>query len=101
MIIPNETYYPDIKAFLDDGKVPSQVIRSETIDKDNITVYSNILKQLNAKVGLDLYRIDTMIEFQGAMVVGIDVVNKGRQAFVGLSASYQKQITQHYSKCEV
>jgi hypothetical protein len=42
-----------------------------------------------------------MIEFQGAMVVGVDVVNKGRQAFVGLSASYSKQITQHYSKCEV
>lgn len=63
MIIHNETFYPDIKAFLDQSKVPSQVLRSETIDKDNITVYSNILKQLNAKVGLDLYRIDTVPEF--------------------------------------
>ena len=77
-------------------------MRSETIKlaKDNKSVYSNILKQLNAKVGLDLYRINAAAEFQTAMVIGVDVVNKGHRAFVGLSASYSKHITQHYSKCE-
>jgi hypothetical protein len=52
-------------------------------------------------MGQDLYRIDVSVDFKGAMVIGVDVVNKGRRALIGLSASYTKHMTQHYSKCEV
>jgi hypothetical protein len=32
------------------------------------------------------------------MVVGIDVVNAGIRAIVGMTASYSKHLTQHYSQ---
>ena len=32
------------------------------------------------------------------MVVGVDVVNAGRRAIIGLTASYSKHMTQHFSQ---
>jgi hypothetical protein len=39
-------------------------------------VYGNLLKQINAKVRLDLYRLK--IPITNAMVIGTDAVNEGR-----------------------
>jgi hypothetical protein len=32
------------------------------------------------------------------MVIGIDVVNAGRRAIIGMTASYTQHFTQHYSQ---
>ena len=56
VIVPYEDYYKEIKAFLDAKNIPSQFVRSETIARAKISVYTNILKQINAKVGKDLFR---------------------------------------------
>ena len=37
-------------------------------------------------------------QMQNAMVVGVDVVNAGRSAIIGLTASYSEHFTQHYSQ---
>ena len=58
----------------------------------------NILKQINAKLCQDLYRIEVPANQQNAMVIGVDVVNAGRRASIGLTASYSKYMTQHYSQ---
>ncbi len=39
-----------IKAFLDKEKIPSQFVLASTIDRAKLPVYSNILKQINAKL---------------------------------------------------
>lgn len=54
-------------------------------------VFNNLLKQINAKSRLDLYRVK--IPLQNAMVIGVDVVNEGRKAIIGLTASYTKYYT--------
>ena len=97
-----------IKAFLDGFGVPSQFVLTNTIFKSSaagsrdgkpkITVFSNILKQMNAKVALDIYRIK--IPLKTAMVVGVDVVNQGTESILGFTASYSKFLTKYYSKIE-
>lgn len=37
---------------------------------------------------------------KSTMVVGVDVVNAGRRAIIGLTASYSQHFTQHYSQVE-
>jgi len=51
-----------------------------------MAVYGNILKQINAKVGLDLYRLK--IYLKNVMIVGVDVCNEGRRSIIGMTASY-------------
>lgn len=53
---------------------------------DKIGVYSNILKQINAKVRKDLYKIS--IPLKKTMVVGVDVVNEGSRSIVAMTSSY-------------
>ena len=69
-----------------------------TIDRAKITVYSNLLKQINSKVCRDLYRIQMPSNMANTMVVGIDVCHAGRRSLIGLAASYNAYLTQHYSK---
>jgi hypothetical protein len=63
-------------------------------------IYTNILRQMNAKAQLDLYRlqISEKIKQLNPMIVGIDVVNKGRLSVVGLAATYSRFLTQHHTK---
>jgi hypothetical protein len=60
--------------------------------KAKIGVYSNILKQINAKVKLDLYRLDLQT-LKNSMICGIDVVNEGKNSLLGFSASYNTTIS--------
>jgi hypothetical protein len=53
----------------------------------SMAVYSNILKQINAKCQLDLYRLVLPGNFGKTMVVGVNVVNEGRKSIIGLCAS--------------
>ena len=86
-----------IKSLLDKAGVPSQFVLSNTLKRAKITVFSNILKQINAKLRGDLYKIEPKNAIN-TMVVGCDIVAAGRDAVIGLTASYSKHMTQHYSK---
>jgi len=62
-----------------------------------MSVWGNILKQLNAKVPMDLYQLE-LKHMVDAMCVGVDTVNDGKRAIVGFTSSYNKAITQFSSK---
>jgi hypothetical protein len=57
VIIPNPSEKKIVKGFLDKGGVVSQFITGGKARGMKLTVASNILKQINAKVKQDLYRI--------------------------------------------
>jgi hypothetical protein len=62
----------------------------------SLSVFSNLLKQINAKIGKDLLRLNVP-ELASTMVVGIDVVNEGKRSLLGLCASRNTQVSQFYS----
>jgi len=64
--------------------------------RPSISFYSNILKQINAKLRLDLYRLK--FNYKNAMVIGVDVVNEGTRSIIGFAATSSKHLTQHFSK---
>lgn len=63
-----------------------------------IGVFSNILKQMNAKVRQDLYRLSLPTHLKNTMIVGVDAVNEGRQSLLGFAASYSNYLTQYFSR---
>jgi hypothetical protein len=64
-------------------------VTSKTIEKDNDRIYMNIVRQINAKLGGDLWRMDFGKEIpKKTMLVGIDVCHKGRQSIIGFVATY-------------
>jgi hypothetical protein len=79
-----------IKAALDCAGVPSQFVLSGTLLRSSgrIAVFGNIIKQMNAKVKLDLYRLKNPLP--NMMIVGIDVVNEGKKSILGFVASVNK-----------
>ena len=95
------TQYPDqkkaAKIALDKLGVPSQFILVPTVRKP-ITVYTNLLKQMNSKIKQDLYRINIPKDFANAMVVGVDACHAGRDSIIGLAATYTPYFTQHYTE---
>lgn len=97
MIIPDPRFKKKIKTLLDKKGLVSQFVLGNTIDRAKITVYSNILKQINAKLMNDLYRIQIPKPMENTMVVGVDIVNAGKSAIIGMTASYSQHLTQHFS----
>lgn len=73
--------------------LPSQFILSETIrrclggHKVNFGAFTMILKQMNAKMKLDLFRMN-LHNLKRTMVVGVDSIVKGTKVTLGLTASY-------------
>ena len=59
---------------------------------------TSIIKQISAKLRKDLYRLNMPFLKGETMVVGIDTVQSGDSTIIGLSASYNKTLTQFYSK---
>jgi len=93
--------YPDKKKFIkqviDKTGIPSQFLLIPTASK-GLSVFTNLLKQMNAKVQLDLYRIQLPKEMANTMQIGVDVCHEGKESIVGLSATYTAAMTQHFSK---
>jgi hypothetical protein len=102
VLIDNDTHHPRAKKELDQLGLCSQFLLYKNISKKIKTfgVWSNILKQVNAKCGLDLYRINysNKIKNSQTMVIGVDVVNMGANCVVGMTASYNESLTQFYSE---
>ena len=84
-----------VKKFLDQGGVPSQFITTKKLGGPKgvpLGVMSNLLKQMNAKVKLDLYRLKVP-QFTNTMVVGIDLIMSGSSKLVGMSATSNNNLT--------
>ena len=64
-----------------------------------MSVASNIMKQINSKIGGESIRVkfpEFMNKFK-VMVIGIDVCHQGKNSMVGFSASTNKYCTQFCS----
>ena len=54
-----------------------------------------ILKQMNAKMRLDLFRMN-FPNLKRTMVVGVDSIVKSNKVTLGLTASYNQHLSQYY-----
>lgn len=100
VLLENEKHHARIKKALERKGIASQMLLKNNIRRRmQLGVWSNILKQINSKCGLDLYRISysPKIDQLKPMVVGLDVINMGGNCIVGLVASFNKDMTQYYS----
>ena len=72
----------------------------ENVKRFNLSKASNILRQVNSKIGGDLYSMkfpDTFAK-RRPMLIGIDVCHEGQQSIVGLSATINPEMTQYHSE---
>jgi hypothetical protein len=60
-------------------------------------VFSNLLKQMNAKVRQDLYRVD-LPYFKNAIIIGVDLIMNGSSKLIGCCATSSKTMTQCFTK---
>jgi len=98
-IIKNENSYNMLKNSFYHRDCVSQIISFKNAQKMNLSVASNVLKQINSKVGGELYTMDFPKEIsQKTMLIGIDVCHKGRNSTVGFCASINSGMNKYYSQ---
>ena len=82
-----------------DSPVISQFVANRTIAKDNDRIFLNIIRQMNAKFGGDLWRMSFGDEISNqTMLVGIDVCHKGKQSTIGFCATYDPNLCKYYAQ---
>ena len=87
-----------VKSFLDKGGVVSQFITAKKLGgKLSMGVFSNLLKQMNAKLRLDLYRVH-LPHFKNTMVVGVNIITNHSRKLIGCCATSTKSLTQCYTR---
>ena len=99
-ILDRETNYKMVKEVFSMYQIPSQVITCRNGRSFNMSKASNILRQVNSKIGGDLYQMkfpEAMASLR-TMLIGIDVCHAGPKSVVGISASTNPAMTQYYSK---
>ena len=99
MVLDRRNDYPAIKKIFTRMGIMSQVVLKFTAKKINLSVASNIMKQINSKVGGESVRIKmpSFMETERVMVIGIDVCHAGKKSVVGFCASKNKSQTLYYS----
>jgi len=102
VLVGREDEKARVKRFFDSKGVVTQFMLARNMQKkaENATVVTNILKQVNAKFPLDLYRINVPQKLLQAntMIVGVDARKAGRRTIMGMSASYSPHLTQHFTR---
>lgn len=100
VMLPQERYYKGIKNVCYGLNIISQCIKYNNFAKGlNFSVASNILRQINSKLGGDLFNIKFAKELSAmTMLIGIDVCHSGPNSIVGFCASVNKQRSQYYSE---
>ena len=97
----NNDIKKELKAFLDKGGVPSQFMTTNKLGGGkkpvNLSVMVSVLKQINAKLRLDLYRLN-FAQFRNPLIIGIDLVMSGSSKLIGCSATSNKNLTQCFTK---
>ena len=79
--------------------IMSQVIVKSTASRMNLSVASNIMKQINTKVGGESIRLKwpEFMYKERVMIIGIDVCHAGQKSVVGFVASTNQQQTSYFS----
>lgn len=78
LLIPQERLYKQYKNICYKQNVISQVVAQRTVRKMNLSVASNVLKQINSKLGGDLFNLQFSKELSmKTMLIGIDVCHAG------------------------
>jgi aubergine-like protein len=99
LMIAQERQYKVYKNICYNMNVISQVIANKTVRKMNMSVATNVLKQMNSKLGGDLFNLTFSKELQmNTMLIGIDVCHSGPTSIVGFCASINKTMSQYYSE---
>ncbi len=71
----------------------SQFITAKNLDgKLSLGVFSNLLKQINAKLKKDLYRVK-LPYFKNSMVIGVDLIMNGSIKLIGCCATSSQTLT--------
>lgn len=97
-----EIFYTAVKNKINsDNPIISQFVTSKTINRDNDRIYLNIIRQINAKLGGDLWRMSFGPEISTrTMLVGIDVCHKGKQSIIGFVATYDPYMCKYYTQAD-
>lgn len=104
VIMPDHSNHQDFYSFLKnkincDSPVISQFVANRTITKNNDRIFLNIIRQMNAKFGGDLWRMSFGPEISPeTMLVGIDVCHKGKQSTIGFCATYDPHMCKYYAQ---
>lgn len=100
VILDREKNYKMYKELFQEYKIPSQVITSRNAFSFNASKASNILRQINSKIGGDLFNLKfpEVMDSMRTMLIGIDVCHSGPNSVVGLACSINKEMSQYYSE---
>lgn len=95
VMLANERLYKNFKAVCYQQQVVSQCVRYQNFGKGggmNLSVASNVLRQINSKLGGDLFNLKLCRELlPRTMLIGIDVCHSGPQSIVGFCATVNQQ----------
>jgi len=98
-VLGRENNYPMYKLTFDKYQMPSQVVTARNAKSFNPSKASNIIRQMNSKVGGDLFsmKFPQVITELKTMLIGIDVCHAGKSSVVGFAASTNETMSQYYS----
>ena len=98
-VLGQEKLYEHHKQLYKLYQIPSQVVTARNGFKFNLSKASNILKQINSKMGGDLFHLKfpAKMDTMKTMLIGIDVCHAGGNSIVGFAASVNKEMSQYYS----
>lgn len=99
LLLANERQYSAFKNICYKHNIISQAVAYKTVKKMNLSVATNVLKQINSKIGGDLFNLAVAEEISPqTMLIGIDVCHSGPKSIVGFCASINKEMSQYYSE---
>ena len=100
----NDFIYPELKkhSLVTSGYI-SQVVKTNSLRKNSMSVCSKILLQLNAKLDGASYRIDfdDSVKKRNLMVIGVDSSHFGHNTGVAMVATIDSNFTKFYNSEEV
>jgi len=93
VMLSMERFYKSYKSACYSMNVISQCVQYKNFGKGmNMSVASNVLRQINSKLGGDLFNLKFAKElFPKTMLIGIDVCHSGPNSIVGFCASVNKE----------
>lgn len=99
VVLNRHSDYPNIKRAFTRLNILTQCIAKQTARKINLSVASNIMKQINSKCGGESLRMKwpTFMKTEKVMVIGIDVCHAGKNSVVGFCATTNEHQTKYYS----
>lgn len=105
VMLSHERFYKPYKNMCYSLKLISQCVQYKNFGGNkngggmNLSVASNVLRQINSKLGGDLFSLKFSKELCPAtMLIGIDVCHSGPNSIVGFCASVNKARSQYYSE---